>query len=153
MSRIASTSLTTASVASSLVHTAPWTVCPSLPKDDAIGLDCGTVIFGGAPHMDAILGAYQEVHPLAEGWEERVLVELAASGERARRRREPADTALSSQETRVALLVAQGMTNREVATSLFLSPKTVEHHLSAVLRKRGLRSRTELAHDLGGASG
>jgi DNA-binding CsgD family transcriptional regulator len=87
-----------------------------------------------------------------KAWEERVLVELAASGERARRRSDPADSALSSQETRVALLVAQGLTNREVATTLFLSPKTVEHHLSAVLRKRGLRSRTELAHDLAGAS-
>jgi len=37
------------------------------------------------------------------------------------------------------------MTNREVAATLFLSPRTVEHHLGAVLRKRGLRSRTELA--------
>jgi DNA-binding NarL/FixJ family response regulator len=47
----------------------------------------------------------------------------------------------------VALLVAGGMTNREVVTALFLSPKTVEHHLCSVLRKRGLRSRTELARD------
>jgi DNA-binding CsgD family transcriptional regulator len=48
----------------------------------------------------------------------------------------------------VALLVARGMTNREVATALFISPRTVEHHLGSVLRKRGLRSRTELARDL-----
>jgi len=48
----------------------------------------------------------------------------------------------------VALLVAQGMKNREVAAALFLSPKTVERHLGAVLRKRGLRSRTELARAL-----
>jgi DNA-binding NarL/FixJ family response regulator len=48
----------------------------------------------------------------------------------------------------VALLVAQGLTNREVAAALFLSPKTVEHHVGAVLRKRGLRSRTELARAL-----
>ena len=45
----------------------------------------------------------------------------------------------------MALLAAEGRTNREIATALFLSPKTVEHHLGAVLRKRGLRSRTELA--------
>ena len=57
---------------------------------------------------------------------------------------------LTSQETRVALLVARGMTNREVAAALFLSPKTVEHHLGAVLRKRGLRSRTELARAIAG---
>ena len=86
-------------------------------------------------------------------WTERVAAELAATGERVRSRTAAADTALTSQETRVALLVAQGMTNREVATSLFLSPKTVEHHLGSVLRKRGLRSRTELARDLARGSG
>ena len=52
---------------------------------------------------------------------------------------------LSSQETRVALMVATGMSNREVAAALFLSPKTVERHLGNVFRKRGFRSRTELA--------
>jgi DNA-binding CsgD family transcriptional regulator len=81
-------------------------------------------------------------------WSERATVELVATGERVRSRREPVTQALSSQETRVALLVAEGKTNREVATALFLSPKTVEHHLGSVLRKRGLRSRTELARDL-----
>ena len=41
--------------------------------------------------------------------------------------------------------VARGLTNREIAAALFLSPKTVEHHVTSVLRKRGLRSRVELA--------
>ena len=80
-------------------------------------------------------------------WAERAAQELAGTGERVHARdatREP----LTSQETRVALLVAQGLKNREVAAALFLSPKTVEHHLGAVLRKRGLRSRTELARAL-----
>jgi DNA-binding NarL/FixJ family response regulator len=45
------------------------------------------------------------------------------------------------------------MKNREVAAALFVSPKTVEHHLGAVLRKRGLRSRTELARVLAGDAG
>ena len=80
-------------------------------------------------------------------WVHRAEAELAGSGERARSRKAPAEAALSSQETRVALLVAQGMTNKEVAAALFLSPKTVEHHLGSALRKRGLRSRTELARD------
>ena len=82
-------------------------------------------------------------------WAERAAQELAGTGERVRSRnatREP----LTSQETRVALLVAEGLTNREVAAALFLSPKTVEHHLGSVLRKRGLRSRTELARALAG---
>ena len=49
------------------------------------------------------------------------------------------------EETRVALLVAEGMSNREVAAALFLSPKTIERHLGSVFRKRGFRSRTQLA--------
>lgn len=80
-------------------------------------------------------------------WTERAAQELAGTGERLASRA-ASQRALTSQETRVALLVAQGMTNREVAAALFLSPKTVEHHLGAVLRKRGLRSRTELARAL-----
>lgn len=82
-------------------------------------------------------------------WAQRATDELAGTGERARQRDGSAEP-LTSQETRVALLVAQGMTNREVAAALFLSPKTVEHHLGAVLRKRGLRSRTELARAVAG---
>jgi DNA-binding NarL/FixJ family response regulator len=45
----------------------------------------------------------------------------------------------------VALLVARGLSNRDIAAALFVSPRTVEHHVSSVLRKRGLRSRTQLA--------
>ena len=71
--------------------------------------------------------------------------ELAATGATARRRTASGDEPLTSQETRVALLAAQGMSNREIGASLFLSPKTVERHLSNVFRKRGFRSRTELA--------
>ena len=85
-------------------------------------------------------------------WAERAAQEQAGTGERVQPRdatREP----LTSQETRVALLVAQGLRNREVASALFLSPKTVEHHVGAVLRKRGLRSRTELARALAAEPG
>ena len=71
--------------------------------------------------------------------------ELAATGATARRRDVPGGTPLTSQETRVALLVAQGMSNKEIGAALFLSPKTIERHLSNVFRKRGFRSRTELA--------
>jgi DNA-binding NarL/FixJ family response regulator len=101
---------------------------------------------GGRPGAAAAAAAdFAAVHHAA--WQDRATAELAATGERLRSREAAADTALTSQETRVALLVAQGRTNREVAAALFLSPKTVEHHLGAVLRKRGLRSRTELARD------
>jgi ATP/maltotriose-dependent transcriptional regulator MalT len=55
-----------------------------------------------------------------QAWKDRAEAELAATGERARSRKRPDESALSSQETRVALLVARGMTNREVATALFI---------------------------------
>jgi DNA-binding CsgD family transcriptional regulator len=78
-------------------------------------------------------------------WYRRAADELAATGATARPRRPHATEPLTSQETRVALMVAQGCSNKEVAAALFLSPKTVEHHLGSVFRKRGFRSRTELA--------
>ena len=79
-------------------------------------------------------------------WVARARAERAATGERARPRGEVAvDEPLTSQETRVALLVAQGLSNKEVAAQLFLSPRTVETHLSSVFRKRGFRNRTDLA--------
>lgn len=57
--------------------------------------------------------------------------------------------ALSPAERRVARLTASGMTNVEVATKLFISPKTVEFHLARVYRKLGIRSRAELGRRLG----
>ncbi|UDY36092.1 helix-turn-helix transcriptional regulator [Dermatobacter hominis] len=78
-------------------------------------------------------------------WEQRCVEELAASGETNRRSHTGRNDPLTPQETRVAELVASGMTNAEAAAALFISAKTVEHHLSSVYRKLGVRSRTELA--------
>ena len=75
----------------------------------------------------------------------RARAELAAA-EGGRTRPAAADEApLTHKEGEVADLVAAGATNREAAAALFLSPRTVEHHLRQVYRKLGLRSRTELA--------
>jgi DNA-binding NarL/FixJ family response regulator len=52
---------------------------------------------------------------------------------------------LSSQEDRVARLVAQGMTNQEVARQLYVSTKTVEFHLSNIFTKLGITSRRQLS--------
>jgi DNA-binding CsgD family transcriptional regulator/tetratricopeptide (TPR) repeat protein len=52
---------------------------------------------------------------------------------------------LSPREAEVAGLACEGLSNREIATALFLSRKTVEHHLSASMRKLGVASRGELA--------
>ncbi len=78
-------------------------------------------------------------------WALRAADELAATGAKPRTRRLQPIEPLTSQETRVALQAAQGLSNKEIAAALFLSPRTVEHHLSSVYRKRGFRSRAELA--------
>jgi DNA-binding CsgD family transcriptional regulator len=55
---------------------------------------------------------------------------------------------LTRREEEVAQLVTSGATNREIAEALFLSPKTVERHISNALKKVGARNRTELAERL-----
>ena len=60
-------------------------------------------------------------------------------------RRGSAGAPLTAREEEVARLVAGGATNREVASTLFLSPKTVERHLVNLFRKLEVRNRTELA--------
>ncbi|MFF2495579.1 AAA family ATPase [Agromyces sp. NPDC058064] len=52
---------------------------------------------------------------------------------------------LTNRQLDVARLVAKGMTNAELATHLFISPKTADHHVSAILAKLGLSSRREIA--------
>ena len=55
------------------------------------------------------------------------------------------DVNLTPQEEAVTTLVAQGLSNREVAAELFVSTKTVQYHLTRVYAKLGVRSRSELA--------
>ena len=77
-------------------------------------------------------------------WLSRAEQELAATGERVRTRGPGTGGELTPQELRVAALVGEGLTNREVAARLFVSTNTVETHLRHVFQKRGVRSRTEL---------
>jgi DNA-binding CsgD family transcriptional regulator len=56
----------------------------------------------------------------------------------------PTSTALTPTEQRVADLAASGLTNRDVAAALFISPKTVEANLARIYRKLGIHSRAEL---------
>ena len=57
--------------------------------------------------------------------------------------------ALTTTENRIAALVRDGLTNREIGTRLFVSPRTVQTHVSHILQKTGLRSRVEIARAAG----
>ena len=81
----------------------------------------------------------------ADGLAERARSELYATGSRPRTTAMAGVEALTARERRVADLVAGGATNRDVAQALYVTPKTVEVHLSNTYRKLGIRSRRELA--------
>ncbi len=80
----------------------------------------------------------------AEPWAERARVELRATGETARKRDPSTVTQLTPQEMQIARLVGTGSSNKDVATQLFLSPRTVEYHLAKVFTKLGIASRADL---------
>ena len=73
----------------------------------------------------------------APPWEERAEAELRATGETARRRDPSTLDQLTPQELQIAGLVAAGMTNRQIAAQLFLSPRTIDYHLRKVFSKLG----------------
>ncbi|MDQ3742544.1 MAG: helix-turn-helix transcriptional regulator, partial [Actinomycetota bacterium] len=77
--------------------------------------------------------------------------ELLAAGARPRRRELSGTQALTPSERRVADLAADGLGNREIAQTLFVTIKTVENHLARAYQKLGIRSRDELPTALGGA--
>src|SRR6266511_1421468 len=85
----------------------------------------------------AALAGFEELG--AATWIEKARAELGRIGGRTRAE------GLTAAERRVAALVAEGRTNREVAAALFLGERTVETHLSHVYAKLGVRSRAELA--------
>jgi DNA-binding CsgD family transcriptional regulator len=89
---------------------------------------------------EAIAAALSGFESLGEViWTKRARAELGRIGGRTR------EDGLTPAERRVAALVAEGRTNREVAAVLFLGERTVETHLTRIYAKLGIRSRTELA--------
>jgi DNA-binding CsgD family transcriptional regulator len=80
----------------------------------------------------------------AGGLLKRARDEMVAAGGRPRRERVTGPSALTPQERRIADLVAEGLSNREIAQSLFLTRKTIETHLTNVYAKLGIHSRDEL---------
>jgi DNA-binding CsgD family transcriptional regulator len=80
----------------------------------------------------------------AEAFAERAHRELLATGETVRRRSPETADQLTPQETRIALLAREGLTNPDIGQRLFVSPRTVEYHLHKVFEKFGISSRREL---------
>ena len=80
-----------------------------------------------------------------------VAAELAALGLRSSPDADGGLAGLTTQERQVARLVAAGMSNREVAAELYLSPKTIEYHLAHIFAKLGIRTRYQLATRVGPA--
>src|SRR5690606_9996601 len=100
------------------------------------------------PHLRAAVEAFTrlEVPLLLQQARE----QLRATGE-ALDAGDPAPTAgLTPQQEQIARLVAEGATNREIAQRLYISPRTVEHHLRNIFRQLQIRSRVELARLVSG---
>ena len=75
---------------------------------------------------------------------DRAADELLATGERARKRTDATRTDLTPQETHIAGLAREGLSNPEIGARLFISPRTVEYHLHKVFTKLEISSRNEL---------
>ena len=97
-------------------------------------------------HLDEALRRFEALG--AAPWAEKAARELRFSGVRAHRGPRAATPELTAAESRIAALVTEGKTNKDIAASLFLSPKTIEFHLGHIYRKLDIHSRTQLARAL-----
>ena len=91
-------------------------------------------------------GAHEALTRLgARPFADAVAAELAALGLRGRPDADSGLAGLTAQELQVARLVADGLSNREAAAQLYLSPKTIEYHLAHIFAKLGIKTRYQLA--------
>ena len=85
-----------------------------------------------------------------EAFAARASRELLATGETARKRTDETRDELTSQESQIARLARDGLSNAEIGAHLFISPRTVEYHLHKVFTKLGITSREHLDRVLPG---
>jgi DNA-binding NarL/FixJ family response regulator len=89
----------------------------------------------------------------AEAFAERAARELLATGETAPKLTVETSSGLTAQESQIARLARDGLSNPEIGARLFISPRTVEYHLHKVFGKLDISSRTELGGALPGEPG
>ena len=100
------------------------------------------------PHLRHAVEAFTDMR--ANALADRATQELRASGETARKRDPSTLVDLTPMELKVAQLVSSGLSNKDVAAQIWVSPRTVAFHLRNVFSKTGVTSRGELAQlDLG----
>jgi DNA-binding CsgD family transcriptional regulator len=123
-------------------------------EDSETRLDYAYALYGlGRAQREAGAGASPETLRLAldlaeqcngQALARRALSELHATGSRPRRSRLEGPESLTEREAHVAELAGSGMTNREIAEHLFVTPRAVAFHLGNVYRKLGISGRAEL---------
>jgi DNA-binding CsgD family transcriptional regulator len=104
-----------------------------------------------ADAREQLRGAHQMLDAIGmDGFAERARRELHAAGGTAHRRPATVGVELTAQEAQIAQLAREGLSNPEIATRLFLSPRTVQYHLGKVFTKLDITSRAQLSHALSG---
>ncbi|WP_331769809.1 LuxR C-terminal-related transcriptional regulator (plasmid) [Embleya sp. NBC_00888] len=93
-------------------------------------------------HLAAAVEVFEQLG--ADPWTARANKELRACGRPVHARPRPEESALTPQEREVASLAAAGLTNKQIAEKLFLSPRTVSTHLHHLFPKLGITSRAAL---------
>ena len=105
-----------------------------------------------ADAREQLRGAYQTLDGIGmDGFAERARRELRAAGGTAHRRAATTGVELTAQEAQVARLAGEGLSNPEIATRLFLSPRTVRYHLEKVFTKLDITSRAQLSRASSGS--
>ncbi|MGV9380322.1 BREX system ATP-binding domain-containing protein [Nonomuraea sp. NPDC003707] len=97
------------------------------------------------PQRDALGTAFDLFTGIGmKAFADRAARELQATGETARKRNVETTEQLTPQEAQIARLARAGLTNKEIAERLYVSPRTVEYHLRKVFTKLGVTSRHQL---------